>query len=73
VRFFNDLLAFTAQDITLVLGEAAGRRLQVAAPKVIFNVPTFSLPDTGSIPVSFVGTGYQTALDAADELTLSYI
>ena len=73
VGFFNDLLSFTAKDITLVLGDAAGRRLQVLAPKVIFNVPTFSLPDTGSIPVSFVGTGYQTALDAADELTLSYI
>jgi len=73
VGFFNDLLSFTAQDITLVLGEAAGRRLEVVSPKVIFTVPTFSLPDTGSIPVSFVGTGYQTALDAADELTLSYI
>ena len=73
VGFFNDLQSFTAQDITLVLGEASGRRLEIEAPKVIFSVPTFSLPDTGSIPISFVGTGYQTALDAADELTLSYI
>jgi len=73
VGFFNDLLNFTAQDITLELGDSAGRHLLVESPKVIFSVPTFALPETGSIPVSFVGVGYQTALDAADELTLSYI
>lgn len=73
VGYFNDLQNFTAQNITLVLGEAAGRRLNVALPKVIFTVPSFTLPDTGSIPISFAGIAYQTALDAGDELTLSYI
>jgi hypothetical protein len=73
VGFFNDLLNFTAQNITLVLGEAAGRRLEVLLPKVIFAVPTFSLPDTGSIPISFTGTAYQTGLDLADEIQLSYV
>jgi len=57
----------------LQLGDMAGRHLQVQLPRVIFSVPTFTLPDTGSIPISFEGIAYQTVLDAADELTLSYI
>ena len=73
VGYFNDLQSFTAQNITLQLGDTAGRHLQVQLPRVIFSVPTFTLPDTGSIPISFEGIAYQTVLDAADELTLSYI
>lgn len=70
---FNDVQSFEAQDIQLVLGNAAGRHLLVEMPKVIFPVPSISVPETGSIPITFEGVGYQSALDAADEITVSFI
>ena len=39
----------------------------------IFNVPAIPVPDTGSVPVSFEGMALQTALEAADEVTVTYI
>jgi hypothetical protein len=76
LQFYNGVQAFTAQDILIVLGggvSGTGRRLEVALPKVRFPVPSFSVPDTGSVPVSFSGMAYQTAIDAADEITASFI
>lgn len=72
VGFFNNIQEFEAQDITVVLGDSAGRHMEVALPKVRFNVPAFAVPDTGSIPVSFEGNAFQTALDAADEVTVEF-
>jgi hypothetical protein len=59
--------------LTLVLGDAAGRHFEALAPKVVFSVPSFSVPESGTIPVTMSGTCYQTALDAADELTAKFI
>ena len=73
VEFYNDVQAFDSQEITLILGDELGRHLRVEMPKVIFAVPSISVPDTGSIPVTFEGTCYQTGLDQADELTLKFI
>lgn len=72
-EFFNRVQQFETQNITLILGSATGRRLQAVMPKVIFPVPSISVPDTGSIPITFEGTCYQTGVDLADELTLSFI
>lgn len=72
-EFFNRVQQFEAQDVTLILGDAAGRHFKAEMPRVIFPVPPISVPDTGSIPITFEGTCYQTALDAADEITLSFI
>lgn len=72
VKFFNDVQAFDAQDITIVLGDSAGRHMEVAMPKVKFNVPAFAIPETGSVPVAFEGNAFQTALDAADEVTVEF-
>lgn len=72
LAFFNGLLDFTTENITAVLGDAAGRHVEFAIPSARFSVPGFSVPDTGSIPVEFSGTAYQTVLDAADELTVSF-
>ena len=71
--FFNRRVNFDAEDITAVLGEAAGRRFEALLPRVIMSVPSFSVPDTGSIPVEFSGTAFQTGLDLADELTASFL
>lgn len=73
VSFINGLRDFTGEDITLILGDSSGRHLQIELPKVIFSIPEISVPETGTIPVSFSGNANQTALDAADEITLSYL
>lgn len=73
VEFYNSVQAFEDQDITLILGNSAGRHLEITMPKVIFTVPSISVPETGSIPVSYEGVCYQSALDAADEITVSFI
>ena len=73
VEFLNGLKSFAGENITLILGAAAGRHLEILVPKNIFPVPEIPVPDTGTIPVSFVGTAYQTGLDVADEITISFL
>lgn len=73
LKFFNNIQQFVPQDMTLILGNALSRHLEVTMPKIQFTVPEFAVPETGSIPITFEGTGYQTAVDAADELTFSFI
>lgn len=74
LKFFNGITAFEAQDIQLVLGDSAGRHLLIDMPKVEFDVPSITVPESGSIPVTFSnGKCLQTALDAADEITVSFI
>ncbi len=73
IALFNRVQGFEAQDIEVVLGDASGRHFKLELPKVFFPVPEFSVPETGSIPVEFTGIAYQTALDAADEVTASFI
>jgi hypothetical protein len=70
--FFNGLLEFPTHDITAVLGDVAGRHVEFAIPQARFQVPGFSVPDTGSIPVEFSGTAYESALGAFDELTVTF-
>lgn len=72
-RFFNRITNFEAQDMTIILGSSTGRHLQVTLPKIYYPVPAFTLPETGSVPVTFAGTAFETALDAADEISVSYL
>lgn len=62
-----------SQAVTITLGSATGRRFELVMPRAIFSVPTFSVPETGTIPVTLSGKAYQTAYDAADEVTASFI
>lgn len=73
VGYLNTLRTFTGENITLVLGPPSGRRLSVALPKVIFSVPAIPVPATGTIPITFAGTAYQTSNGAADEVTASFL
>lgn len=68
VGFYNKVVANEGIDILAVLGPSTGRRYEFELPKVIFQIPSIEVPETGSIPVSFEGLAYQTALDAADEI-----
>jgi hypothetical protein len=72
-RFFNRLTEFEAEDMTITLGHASGRHFVLTLPKIFYTVPAFTIPETGSIPVTFQGNAYQTALDAADEITASFL
>jgi hypothetical protein len=73
-KLLKRVTEFEAQDITIVLGEAAGRRFELALPKVDFSTPTVNVPETGSIPIPFNdGLALQTGLDTKDEITASYL
>lgn len=71
VAYLNNLKSFGGDDITVVLGDSASRHYEFLIPKAIFPIPEISVPDTGTIPVTFTGNCYQSALDAADEVTVS--
>ena len=72
VGIYNDIQAFLPQDITIKLGDDTSRHLEIALPRVEFGVPSISVPESGSIPVTFEGMAYQTVLDAADEVRVFY-
>lgn len=73
VGYLNGLRTFTGENISLTLGSASGRRLHMLLPKVIFALPPVPVPGTGTIPVSFTGTAYQTANGAADEVLVEFL
>ncbi len=73
LEMINKIQSFESQEIEIVLGDDAGRHFKAEMPRVIFSVPSIPVPETGSIPISFEGNCYQSALDAADEITLSFI
>ena len=62
----------TGEDIQIILGDAAGRHLEIDMDKVIFSVPEVSVPDTGPIPVTITGNAYQSGIDAFDEISVHY-
>lgn len=73
VEFYNAVQTFEAQDLVFRLGDTSKRYLEIEMPKVIFNVPQISVPDTGSIPVSFEGTAYASAGGAGDAIQVRFI
>lgn len=71
--FFNSLTRFQAKNVTAYLGAQTSRHAKFELPNVRFQVPGFAVPDTGSIPVEFSGTAYQTGLDLADEVKVKFL
>lgn len=71
-KLFNKVQKFESQGINVKLGDVSSRHLEVDMPKVIFSVPSFDIPESGSIPVSFEGDALQSTLDAADEITVHF-
>jgi hypothetical protein len=75
VEFMKRVRNFEANDITMIVGdsETVGARIfKTITPRVIFNVPSITVPDSGSIPVSFDGACLQSALNAADEVQIYF-
>lgn len=73
VNYLAGKTEFEPDDIDVVLGDVAGRHLKLDLPKVIYDFPSIEIPESGNVPVTMSGMAFQTALDAEDELTLSYI
>ena len=73
LEWLYDLDQFTSQDIDFILGDVATRHLKIDLPKIIFTIPSTTVPKSGSIPFSAEGIGYQTNLGSANEVTVSYL
>jgi len=73
VEFMKRIRSFEGHAIELICGDVANRHFKLEMPRVIFQVPAISVPESGSVPVSFEGTCLQSSLDAADEVTASYL
>lgn len=72
IKLFNRVQDFQSQSFNLILGDSAGRHLKVTCPVVKFKIPSFSVPESGSVPVSFEGDCYASNLDSADEVALEF-
>lgn len=81
INMSHDVLAFlndirddlTGQDIQLILGDSAGRHLQVDMDRVIFSIPSVEVPESGSIPITLESAAVvQSAIDAKDEISIHY-
>lgn len=64
---------FTTFNMRVVLGPAAGRRVQFNTPKVYFNVPEVEIPDNGPIIMTLEGTAVQSAPGELDAFWLRYL
>lgn len=73
IEWLDDLDAFTANDIDVIVGDSASRHFKIDLPKVEFAPPTVTIPDSGSIPFTATGTALQTGTDTADEILVSYL
>ena len=60
IEWLDDLDAFTANDIDVIVGDSATRHFKIDLPKVEFAPPTVTIPDSGSIP--FTATGIKPDL-----------
>lgn len=73
LEYIKGLKSFDGMAVNAVLGSATGRRVAFNLPKVVVSIPEIPTPDEGSVPVTFAGTAYQTAEDAADEIEIEML
>lgn len=73
VGYINQSKEFIGENITIYLGPALGRRMQIVLPRVIFEIPAITVPGTGTIPVQFTGMAYQSGLGLADEININFL
>lgn len=74
VGIYNDVQSFIPQDLEFNVGDSSpgSRHVNIKLPRVEFGIPSISVPESGSIPVTFEGLAYQTTLDAANEIQIKY-
>jgi len=64
---------FESVNINVVLGAAAGRRVEFDLPKMYIEVPDMELPETGTVVAKLSGFAMQSAAGMMDALTISYL
>lgn len=73
ISMISSAKRFEQQNYQIRLGGEGETNLLIDLPKVQIKVPSFSVPDEGSIPIDFQGTALATSEDEADEIKISII
>ncbi len=71
IKWYNDAKRFTAQDISLLLGNTAGKEVQIDCNQVEFDIPSVKIPESDEATISLKGTCLGTAT-GEDECTLTF-
>jgi hypothetical protein len=71
-EFLSLVREFYGHELTIKCGNVLDRHFEVVLPKLIFQVPSISIPETGSVPVTLEGNALQTALEQNDSVIVSY-
>ena len=71
IKWYNDAKRFTAQDICILLGNTAGKEVQIDANQVEFNIPQVKVPESDEATISISGQCQGTAT-GEDECTLTF-
>lgn len=70
-KWLNDAKRFTAQDIEVVLGNTEGKKLQIDADQVEFEIPNIDVPDNEECTITLPGKCLGSS--GEDEITMSFL
>jgi len=70
VKWLNDAKRFTEQEIEVVLGDTAGKKLQVDANQVEFDIPKVEVPDNDECTIAISGKCLGSS--GEDEITMTF-
>jgi hypothetical protein len=70
-KWLNDAKRFTAQAISVVLGDTAGSKVQIDAGQVEFEIPKVEVPDADEATITL--TGKCLGSSGEDEITVAFI
>ncbi len=71
VKWYNDAKRFTAQDICLLIGDTAGKKVQIDANQVEFDIPSVKRPESDEATITISGICKGTAT-GEDECTVTF-
>lgn len=72
-KFYNTQKEFVGENIVATLGDITTRYLQVTLPRVVFDVPSIVVPESGSIAITFEGKALESAKGLADEISVEFL
>jgi hypothetical protein len=68
----NDIREVVSNQIEATLGDTDEGHMLLATPRVYFNIPNYSLPDEGEVPLELTGTCYENP-GQADEIIMKFV
>lgn len=60
-------------EVLVVLGDEAGRHMEIECGQVLFPTPDVEIPDNGTVPMTIEGTCLQSVLGANDAFVLRFV